>query len=368
MSDSDDNTDVQRVTCLRAQNKLLFRLVEGQWIFVPKNELEATALNSLCTAVDIAFNDLSTICHYLKLVQTKKLGSKELVLVPVEKWEQLKGQLFDMFGDSHDFAVSKEKDVRHDKGRSDFVFLRRGSLDLDSHPIPVWADSSVARREFHSMKRPFTPGYARAKQGPETQKKIKLICDSLRSLTAAAASMTLKPVDESIGNATESTADVSSSTTSDPIHLSITAVAAIDDSHRTAAAVGFAAMTTMDDESFTQAYYDDESSIDSNVSATASVADRLSAPALDDMSAFQQAHGDESSTSTVAPPATTAEEESTPSRTVPRANPPPAASTTALVRPDPLVRQPEWQPPPLMVSVENGEFDFDARIGPNDEF
>jgi hypothetical protein len=44
MSRNDGIGNVQRDTCLRAMNKLLFRLVEGQWIFVPKNEQEATVL------------------------------------------------------------------------------------------------------------------------------------------------------------------------------------------------------------------------------------------------------------------------------------------------------------------------------------
>jgi hypothetical protein len=67
----------------------------------------------------------------------------------------------------------------------------------------------------------------------------------------------------------DSTVDVSSSTGSDPVQLSITA-------NVEATAVAFAdstSSTTMadnDDESFTQEAYDDKSSIDSNVSATGS--------------------------------------------------------------------------------------------------
>jgi hypothetical protein len=173
MSDNKDNNSVKRNTCLQALDKLLLHLKEGQWIFVPKNKEDVTALNILCTADDISFDDLTAICHYLKLMQTKKCGGKEQLQVPVEKWEHLKGQLFDVFGDNNNLAVWKVKSV-HDKGRSDFVFLCRGSIERESSPIPVWADSSVARRELHSKKRPFTPGYARAKQGPNTQKKIKL--------------------------------------------------------------------------------------------------------------------------------------------------------------------------------------------------
>jgi hypothetical protein len=76
MSDNKDNHAVKRNTCLRALDKLLLCLKEGQWIFVPKNEEEATALNGLCTAVDISFDDLTTICHYLKLMQTKSAAER----------------------------------------------------------------------------------------------------------------------------------------------------------------------------------------------------------------------------------------------------------------------------------------------------
>ena len=93
---NEEDGDIQGETCLWAINKLLFRLVEGQWIFVPKNEQEATALNSLCVAVDIAFNDLSTICLYLKLMHERSRKGKQQIQVLVEKWDQLQCQLFGM--------------------------------------------------------------------------------------------------------------------------------------------------------------------------------------------------------------------------------------------------------------------------------
>jgi hypothetical protein len=69
--------------------KLLRRMQSGRWAFIPRNTNEALARNSLCTMLDIAFEDLMPLLLACDLVkyEIKREGYSNAYRVNSKKWE-----------------------------------------------------------------------------------------------------------------------------------------------------------------------------------------------------------------------------------------------------------------------------------------
>lgn len=68
---------------------LLLRVKCGRWIFVPRNEFEAMAENSLSTVLSVTFKELRTTCFNSGHMRVKERSIDEF---PIKPWEDPNGK------------------------------------------------------------------------------------------------------------------------------------------------------------------------------------------------------------------------------------------------------------------------------------